>query len=347
MFKEPLDILAIGDITIDAFIHIADKDARMFCPTHGPGEAHGYCELCLQFPDKVPFESMKEVAGVGNSANAAVSAARLGLRAGLVTTVGNDARGQLCVSELKKNGVDAQYVHVQKGIETNYHYALWYQADRTILINHHEYNYVLPHLAYPPKWIYLSSLASNSFPYHLEIIKYLKENPSVKLAFQPGTFQMKLGIEKLAELYKLSAIFIVNVEEAQLILNTTEPDVNILLHGIFKLGPKIVLITDGPKGAYMYDGEHSYFMPIYPDQKPPLERTGCGDAFASTFMSALALGKTPLEALVWAPINPMSVVEYVGAQEGLLTRPALENFLKKARADYKPAIYNTFLENQS
>lgn len=346
MFKQQLDILAIGDITIDAFIHINNKDARLICPTHGAGETHGYCELCLQFPDKVPFDSMTEVAGVGNSANAAVSAARLGLRAALVTTVGNDARGKACIAALKKNGIDTSYVNIQKGIETNYHYALWYQADRTILINHHEYDYVLPTLAMPPKWIYLSSLASNSFEYHLEIIKFLKANPSVRLAFQPGTFQMKLGIEKLADLYKLSSIFIVNVEEAQLILKTSDEDVNVLLHAMYALGPKIVLITDGPKGAYMYDGGHSYFMPIYPDQKAPYERTGCGDAFASTFMSALALGKTPLEALVWAPINPMSVVEYIGAQEGLLSREALESLLKKAPADYKPSIYNSFLEKQ-
>ncbi len=345
MFTSQLDILAIGDVTIDAFIHIDDKDARLNCP-HNSGE-HGYCELCLQFPNKVPFSSMVEVAGVGNSANAAVSAARLGLKSAFVTTVGNDARGQLCIKTLKGNNVKTDYVHVQKNIETNYHYALWYQADRTILINHHEYDYVLPRISPAPKWMYLSSLASNSYPYHLEIVDYLKKNPSVKLAFQPGTFQMKLGLEKMGELYKLSALFIVNVEEAQLILTTADNDIVALLTAIYKLGPKLVLITDGPKGAYMYDGQKAYFMPIYPDQKPPLERTGCGDAFASTFMAALALGKSPLEALAWAPINPMSVVEFVGAQEGLLTRPALENFLKNAPADYKPTIYNSFLEKQS
>ena len=109
MFKQPLDILAIGDITIDAFIRIEDKDARLICPTHAAGQhgesEHGYCELCFQFPNKVPFSSMKEVAGVGNSANAAVSAARLGLRAALVTTVGNDAHGQVCIDALKQNKV--------------------------------------------------------------------------------------------------------------------------------------------------------------------------------------------------------------------------------------------------
>jgi sugar/nucleoside kinase (ribokinase family) len=102
------------------------------------------------------------------------------------------------------------------------------------------------------------------------------------------------------------------------------------------LGPKIVLITDGPKGAYMLDGEHFYFMPIYPDPKPPYERTGCGDSFAATFVSALEMGKSPLEALVWAPVNPMSVVQYVGAQEGLLTREQMEWWLHRAPEEYKP-----------
>jgi len=276
--------------------------------------------------------------------------ARLGLRSALVTTVGDDKGGKDCTNELAKNKVSTDFVSIEKGVETNYHYALWFETDRTILIKHHEYNYSLPeklkNFKQAPRWMYLSSLASNSFNYHLEIIDYLKKNPSIKLAFQPGTFQMKLGTEKLAELYRRSDVFIVNVEESQLILNTKDEELENLLQGIYKLGPKIVLITDGPNGAYMFDGERSYFMPIYPDVKPPYERTGCGDAFASTFIAALALGKTPLEALAWAPINSMSVVEYVGAQEGLLSRPALEDFLKKAPDNYKPVPYNAFLERQ-
>ena len=45
------------------------------------------------------------------------------------------------------------------------------------------------------------------------------------------------------------------------------------------LGPKIVVITDGNKGAYAYNGDEAWFMPPYPDPKPPYERTGAGDAF--------------------------------------------------------------------
>lgn len=74
---------------------------------------------------------------------------------------------------------------------------------------------------------------------------------------------------------------------------------------------------------------------MYPDPADPVDRTGAGDAFASTFTAAIALGFTPAEALAWGPINSMSVVQYIGAQKGLLSRAQLEEFLKNRPAEYK------------
>ena len=336
MFKA-LDFIAIGDITTDAFIRI--KDASVHCKVDT-----SQCELCMRFGDKVPFESVHIVKAVGNSPNAAVAAARLGLGSALVANLGDDQNGRDCIAELKlpKNSVDTRYLTAQKGKVTNFHYVLWYEADRTILIHHEEYQYVFPEIRTAPKWIYLSSLGSTSFQYHLDLLTYLQSNPDVKLAFQPGTFQMKLGTEQLRGIYERSDVLILNVEEAQRVLSREEKgfmsieDTKSMMKSLHALGPKIVLVTDGPKGAYMYDGDHSYFMPIYPDPKPPLERTGCGDSFASTFVSALSKGHTPLEALIYAPVNPMSVVQYIGAQAGLLTMAQIEELLKVAPADYKP-----------
>jgi sugar/nucleoside kinase (ribokinase family) len=79
-------------------------------------------------------------------------------------------------------------------------------------------------------------------------------------------------------------------------------------------------------------------MGTYPDPKPPYERTGAGDAFASTFTSALALGMSLPQALAWGPINSMSVVQYIGAQKGLLSREQLEQFLKDAPESYRPKL---------
>jgi ribokinase len=105
---------------------------------------------------------------------------------------------------------------------------------------------------------------------------------------------------------------------------------------LHELGPKIVVITDGPKGAYAYSENKAWFMPIYPDPKPPVQRTGAGDAFASTFTAACILEKSVEEALFWAPINPMSVIQQSGAQFGLLPRERLEYFLAQAPQEYAP-----------
>ena len=183
--------------------------------------------------------------------------------------------------------------------------------------------------------MYLSSLASNSLEYHKEIVEFLKKNPETKLAFQPGTFQMKFGTENLKDIYERTEIFFCNLEEAQRILKIQSKDVLVLSKGIAALGPKMVVISDGPNGAYFYKDGELWYNSIYPDIIPPLERTGAGDAFSSTFTAALALGKSPLEAFSWGPINSMSVVQYIGAQTGLLNREKLEEYLKNAPENYK------------
>lgn len=328
MFNRQIDFLALGDITTDAFIRL--KDAEVNCDTN-----HEHCKLCLRFGEKVPYEFVEVVRAVGNSANASVSASRLGLSSGLVTDMGNDQNGAECLDTLKKEKVSTRFVTRHKGIETNYHYILWYGAERTILVKHQQYPYKLQNIG-SPKWLYISSLGENTLDYHNDIIKYIIAHPEIKVAFQPGTFQINLGLEKLANLYRHTEVFICNKEEAQKILGNKNEDVKELLRDMRSRGPKIVIITDGPAGAYLLENDTTWFMPPYPDPKPPYNRTGAGDAYASTFVSALIFGKTPAEALMWAPINSMSVVQQLGAQKGLLSRKALEEFLAKAPNDYKP-----------
>lgn len=332
MSNRSLDFLAIGDITDDAFIKL--KEAQVYCDNNT-----NKCQICMRFGDKLPYESVTVVPAVGNSPNASVSAARLGLKSGLLTNLGQDQAGEEAIEALKRNGVDTELVLTHEDKKTNYHYVLWYGDERTILIKHEEYDYQLPGIG-SPSWIYLSSLGENSLPFHHEIAAYLKDKPEIKLAFQPGTFQIKLGYETLRDIYAVSEIFFCNVEEARQILKTDKTEVPELLEGIRNLGPNIAVITDGPKGAYASGPDGTWFMPIYPDPKPPIDRTGAGDSFSSTFTCALALGRSIPEALSWGPINSMSVVQYVGAQEGLLTQEALTEHLNQAPADYKPQQIN-------
>lgn len=332
MSNDQIDFLALGDIVIDAFIEL--QDAEVTCDVD-----HENCRISMRWGDKIPYKQVNVVKAVGNSPNAAVSAARLGLNSALMSHVGNDENGEDCMETLKSNGVITDYMTIEDHKKTNYHYVLSFNAERTILIKHEDFTYDLAKQIEGkpvPKWVYFSSVGENSIQYHHDIAKWVADN-DIKFAFQPGTFQIKLGPEKLKDIYESTELFFCNVEEAQKILKTESRDLEELLRAMHALGPKIVCITDGKDGAYAYDShtDEGWFHPIYPDIAPPVDRTGAGDSFSSTFTSALALGKGVDEALAWGPINSMNVVQYVGAQEGLLTREKLEEYLANAPEDYK------------
>jgi ribokinase len=326
--NQNIDFMCIGDIVVDAFIKI---EAGAEIVKNGNSK-----KICIPFGEKVPFESVTELLGVGNSANASVSASRLNIKSGLLTHTGNDYYGHKNKEVLEQDNVNTSLVSTDDGKKTNYHYVLWHGDERTILINHEKYDYKIPDMLstgkIKPKYIYLSSLGENTLDFHQEFIQYLQKNPDIKLIFQPGTFQIKFGTEVLSEMYKNTEIFFCNKEEAVKILNLNESDVSIekLLSGLKSLGVKLPVITDGPHGSYTYDDNSNKIIhiDIYPDIAPPVDRTGAGDAFASTFSAAKYLGLDNKTALMWGSINSMSVCQYVGAQEGLLTREKLEEYLK-------------------
>ncbi len=322
-----MDFIAIGDTTIDEFIKL--KEAHVSCDIN-----HQDCTISMRWGDKIPYDSAVLVPAVGNAANAAVAAARLGLSSGFVSNVGKDHYGEEILATFKREGVDTIYVAVNDGIPTNHHYVLMYDAERTILIRHEAYPYLIPKGFEAPKWIYLSSTGENAEAFHDELAAWLAEHPETKLAFQPGTFQIKMGKERLAKLYAATEVFASNKEEAQLILGVGETDMKTLLENMRALGPRTVLITDGVNGAFVFDGAQMLKVPMYPDPSPPANRTGAGDAMTSTFVVALALGKSLSEALLWGPVNSMAVVQEIGAQKGLLTRDALKKYLADAPPSY-------------
>jgi ribokinase len=325
--NKKIDFLSIGDIVSDAFIKIST--AEVVDNNNGK-------KICIPFGEKVPFESVTEVCGVGNSANASVTFARLGMSSSLLSHTGNDYYGKKNIEVLEKENINTELVYMDENKKSNYHYVLWHGDERTILINHEKYDYIVPEKLIKgkikPRYIYISSLGENTLDFHHKLNDYLNKNPDIKLVFQPGTFQMKFGTENLKEIYMKTEIFFCNKEEAVRILNApaTGLDIKSLLSGLQGLGVKLPVITDGPNGSYTYNdfGDNQIIhINIYPDIAPPVDRTGAGDAFASTFSAAKYLGLDNKTALMWGSINSMSVCQYVGAQEGLLSREKLENYL--------------------
>ncbi|MDA8298324.1 MAG: carbohydrate kinase family protein [Actinomycetota bacterium] len=316
---DPIEVMAIGDAGTDVFLRLLQAEVL-------EGVDGGCRRLVLPFGGKVPFEPAETVPAGGNAANAAVCSARLGCATALLSVVGDDDVGRSLRSSLAAVGVDIRFVQVEEGLPTNRNFVLWHGEDRTILVHHQPYTYraLPPGGRDAPRWCYLSSVGEHALAYHDELAGYLEAQGGVQLAFSPGTFQLALGAARLSRLYRRTQVLCCNREEAARISGVASRKVAELVAALHALGPAIVIVTDGPAGAYASDGKRLLFSPALADPVPPLDRTGAGDAFSATCVAALARGRDLADALALGAINAASVVHSLGSQAGLLDAKELE-----------------------
>lgn len=301
------DIISIGDTTLDVFLEF--EEASLQCNLR-----EQECLFCLDYADKIPVQKLTKIPAVGNAANLAVGASRLGLKSALYTILGDDDVGQDSQKILKKEGVSQSYIRFDSKSPTNYSVVLNYKGERTILVYHELRKYKLPRL-HKTDWIYYTSLGEGHESLQDEIEALVKKK-KIKLGFNPGSHQLRAGVRKLIPLMKVSEVFLVNKQEAEDLVGDKK-NIKALLKKLHERGPKIVVITDGKNGSYVYNGEIYYHLKI--KKVPVVEMTGAGDAFSTGFIAALINKKGIREAMRWGTLNSASVVQEIGAQRGLLT----------------------------
>ncbi len=330
MSQQGFNVIAVGDTTQDIFLKMAD--ASLQCDLDGKN-----CKICFDYADKIAVEGKTDVPAVGNAANHAIGAARLGLKAAIYTVVGDDDQGHKAEQVLSENNVDTKYVTFDKEHGTNLSVVINFQAERTIFVYHEPRQYRLPDLE-EPEWIYLTSASGKGVAeLHRQALSYLDEHPAVKLAFNPGTHQIHLGKDELLPLLQRTSLLFLNREESIEILDSDTADVKELINGFKAVGVKEMVLTDGPAGAYASDGDKIWHVGIF--DGPVIERTGAGDAYGSGYLSAIIKGKDVPTAMQWGNANSTSVVQFVGAREGLLMQDAAEAMIEE-NPKIKPEIYS-------
>ncbi len=326
------DLISIGDTVIDTYLPIDDAKIIRDGETEYLGLKYGF---------KIPVSEGASLVA-GNAANNAVGASRLGLKTAIYTNVGNkddDQDDDRIKAKLKKEGVDIRYIAETDDLPSNHNIVLTYKGERTILVHHQPFKFELPDLE-NSKWIYLTSMAPNYIdtPVINQLINYI-ERTGAKLAYQPGTFQVKLAAKKQGRILSKTGFFIVNVEEAIHFLGhegKSPAPIKKLLSGIADTGVQKVVITDGNKGSFGFDatpvgrqGENYYKLDCFPAKL--VEMTGAGDAYATGVIAGLIHGEPLEEAMRWGAANSAAVVEQVGSQTGLLTLEQMKESLKKNR----------------
>lgn len=321
-----VDLLSIGDASIDTFM--TPLESETLCSIDKK-----QCLIAFAYGEKIPVKNLEFSVG-GNAANNAVGAKRLGINSSLLLTLGDDIVGNLIVERLKTEGVDLTYVIQQPSTMSNYSTVINYSGERTIFVYHAPRSYEFPIQLPVAPWVYLTSMGESFRPFYNHLTEWLKKNPTIKLAFNPGSWQLREGYDAIKEIMEMTYIIYVNKEEAEKLTNFgdsigKERDLLIALN---KLGPKICIITDGGKGATAYDSVNGKFVKIGILPVDAYERTGAGDAFGSGTLAAIIHGKTLEEALLWGTVNSASVIGYTGPQKGLLKETEMNEWLERSKS---------------
>lgn len=339
-----LDLIGIGDTSLDTFLFLSNKDINLVCPPKKDGEKNNdsNCLLCVSFANKIPVLKTTATIG-GNSCNVAIGAARLGLRSALVTQIGDDEIGHKIKNTLKQEKVKINFVINEKNKNTNHTVALNHNGERTLFVFHEKRIFQLPLKIPKARWIYLSSMGKGWTKILPRLFNYL-EKKKVKMAYNPGTFQLKIPPALQKKIIKRTEILFLNKEEAAFLLgkrklhfrhphhpikDKTARFVYELAENLCLLGPKIVVITDGQNGSYGFSSLEKTLYYLPPLNKKRLETTGAGDSYAAGFWAAIEKGSNLPEAMRWGSFNATSVVSKIGPQAGLLTLAEMKKWLKK------------------
>ncbi|MDP3724186.1 MAG: carbohydrate kinase family protein, partial [bacterium] len=283
-----------------------------------------------EYKDKVPVNTFATDVG-GSATNTAVGVSRLGLKVGLSAVHGDDAMGMFVRKKLRDEHVDDRRIEEEKGGQTNTSVILVHESERTILPYYVPRTYKLSELP-KARWMYLTTGGKGFEATYASILHQADANKS-NLVVNAGPYQLRHGRAKVLSLIRESHLFISNKEEMQMAVGRRIEDDADLLREVRELTPGLILMTDGERGAFSFDGEK--IMHIDPFPHKTVEKTGAGDAFTAGFLTAMISGGSVSDALRAGSINAASVIQHVGAQTGLLTKKELSLTLEKHKT-FKP-----------
>lgn len=333
------DIITIGTATQDVFIK-----SPFFTNVHDPKRLKklGFLDgdaTCFMPGAKVEIDAPIFATG-GGATNTATTFARMELKTAIIGKIGADDSGERILAECKTEGIVSHLV-IDKTHSTAYSAILVPAAgERTILTHRGASDKLKPtdinRAGVKSRWAYIVP-GSIPYPTIMHAVNALKRQGSL-IAFNPSKHIVEKGLRTLKPLLAKIDVLIMNREEAAIMTGHPYNDIGTILASLSKSFNGIAAITDGPHGAYVIDTERRYDCGVFPKKKLS-DATGAGDAYGSGFVSSLihaqAINKSSLfskadicEAIRVAAANSASVVEYVGAKRGILTREAVLRSLR-------------------
>lgn len=322
-----MNILVIGSSVIDLFLSVEASHAPII------GD-----KVSLTLGDKIPSEIKKLGLG-GNAANVSVGLTRLSIPTTFYTYLGKDILSREIEEKLTAEGVE---LIAKRGDSENspLHIIFDFDKDRIIFSHYpkaeHDFSY---EGTKDFDFIFLNSIADYWENAYEKIFEFSNKH-NIPIIFSPGSRQLENLNDTVYRIIKASKYIFINKGEAVKLLehvNKNASDIKGILTNLASLGPKIISVTDGENGGFALDEKGEIYRIDALKTTSFIDKTGAGDAYASGFLGAVFLGKNVPEAMSWGGINASSVMQFVGAQPGLLNKEKIENELV-SKPDYKAKI---------
>lgn len=322
------DVICVGSSTVDVFARTNFSQLIKICDPRGEHDL-----LAYPCGTKIIIDDLNMTVG-GGGTNTTVALARLGHKVAYLGKMGTHTNSKRIIELLQKENVDTSLVVRTKNGRTGYSIILdSIEHDRTILTFKGSNNDLrfseIPKKKLRTKWFYFASMMEEAYGTLEKLALYAKKN-NIGIMFNPSSYLCRKGLDYLRTLLKQTDILALNREEAEMLLGTQDnsPDRHALLYGLHTLGPSLVIITDGKKGTYLYTAEEHAIYRLTPRKIKPVETTGAGDAFGSTFLSGWMRTHDARHSLHIAQINAESEIMHPGVKNKLLTTRQMAVMLK-------------------
>ncbi|MSR73522.1 MAG: carbohydrate kinase family protein [Candidatus Pacebacteria bacterium] len=261
----------------------------------------------------------------GGAVNAAVTFARQELKTAALFRIGSDSAGESIVCAVEKEGIVAWSAKDMREATGQSAILLYPSGERTALAHRGAADSMplkdIPFAKLKAKWVYIAP--SNIDAGVIEQIINHCYAQGILVAFNPSAAYCADTGRLLQPLLSKIKVLLTNREEAGKITGIDSRKEKEIFSHLDELVDGICVMTDGPQGAHVSDGNHIYTAGIFAN-KNLVSRTGAGDAFGSGFVVGLIRKEDITYAIRLASANATAVTEHLGAHKGALTRSQFE-----------------------
>jgi ribokinase len=310
--RPAFDIVTVGAATVDTFARSKhfeyERDAKA---------PEGF-DARFPMGSKIPLDELAVRTG-GGATNAAVTFRHTGLKTATICRVGTDVFGDLIFDELKGKGISTEYIQRDKEHGTAQSIVLLSGAGSRSILTYRGASAHLDKRATPwskmsTRWFYVTSFGGDLGFFSL--LLDCAERIGASVAWNPGGHELAKGMEKLAPLVRRIDLLDMNREEAAALADEPPRHLKGIIGKIGNLPKMGLLLSDGPKGAYLHTRCCTWYAPPLPAK--PLNTTGAGDALGSGFVAGFIKTCDLSIGLKFGMLNATNVITHMGAKAGLL-----------------------------